>query len=95
MGDSWIRPHGLNTPKSYSYPDPTAEHRENAMHKARYDVAHLTQDDGYALAEMGEAYYHMLTHPMGTEKVIKQLREVRRVLCERSAAMVEEEPTDG
>lgn len=80
MTDSWIRPHGIGTPESYSFPDPTDERRAEAIWKARHAVSTLTRDDGFALAEMAEAYWHLLVHPAGTESVVKQLREVRRCL---------------
>lgn len=80
MSESWIRPNGIGKPESYAFPNPTVTRRTEAVWKARHDVGALTRDEGYALAEMAEAYWHLLCHPAGTGAVVKQLREVRACL---------------
>jgi hypothetical protein len=82
--DSWIRPHGIGTPESYAFPDPTTEHMENAIDHARSFPELLTRADQIALAEMAESYHHLLTHPAGTGSVVRQLRELRRELKRRA-----------
>lgn len=80
MSDTWIRPHGLGTPESYAFPDPTAPARSGAIWRARHGVITLNWGDGISLAEMCEAYRDLLTHPWGTEGSIKKIRELRRCL---------------
>jgi len=77
------RQHGwLRFSEGYSMPDPTDERFRDAAHTARYSLSRLTQTQAYHLCEVFEAYHHLMTHPCGTESVIKQLRAVRRALRE-------------
>ena len=66
---------------SYSFLDPTAEDFAEAAHTARYGAP--TRAQLYLLAECAESLSHILTHPAGTESVVKQVRELRRAIAGR------------
>ena len=80
--EHWIRINPDDPPNRYQFPDPTTERFDNAAHQARYYPGNITRDEGFQLAEAAEAYHHIMTHPMGTEEVIKQIRAIRRALHE-------------
>ncbi len=63
-------------------PDPTDDARCEAAHTARYALQNLTQTQAYKLAEVFEAYHHLMTHPAGTEYAVGQLRAMRRAVKE-------------
>lgn len=77
----WIRMHWTDKKRRYSFPDPTNGIASQAAWKCRYAKDALTQADCFRMAEVYEAYHHLLTHPAGTESVVKQLRAVRRALA--------------
>jgi hypothetical protein len=85
----WIRMHQDDPHRAYAFPDPTTEEVDGAMHTARYDLAHLTQAQAYLLCDIACAYDHLLTHPAGTEAVVRQLREVRREIRRRQCTTPE------
>lgn len=68
--------------EDWSMPDPEYEPLADALHTARYALGSLTQEQAYLILGCAEAYLHLVTHPAGTESVVKQLREVRRALRE-------------
>jgi len=80
----WIRPHGIGFPESYAMPDPTCPRRSDVAWKVRHEPQSLTKTEGCLAAEALEAYHHLLTHPAGTEVMIRKLREVRRKIKEAS-----------
>jgi hypothetical protein len=63
-----------------SAPDPTSELAQEAMEALRSGNRTLTQAECYALAEMCEMYEMLLTHPAGTEAMVKKLRRMRRAV---------------
>jgi hypothetical protein len=65
-----------------TWPDPEAV--EDLRWRLRYDPAAVTERDCAAAAEIIATYVHILTHPAGTESVIRQVRQARRVLRERA-----------
>lgn len=64
-------------------PDPTDEDRQTAAWKCRYGMNQLTQTECFKLAEVFEAYHHLLTHPGGAEYTVGQLRALRRAVKEK------------
>lgn len=73
-----IRMHPGDRERAYSCPDPTAESYREAAWQARYGQPTRTQL--YTLASAAEALDHFLTHPAGTEHVVRQIRELRRAI---------------
>lgn len=58
------------------WPDPICV--PDLIHAARY--RDLTQTEQHHVAAVLEAYHHILTHPAGTEAIVKQVRQVRRAI---------------
>ena len=79
---SWIQMHQDTSEKSYQFVNPCTGRFANAVHTARYANDKLTKDEGYQLAEAAETLWYILAHPATTESIIKQVREVRRVIKE-------------
>jgi hypothetical protein len=52
---------------------------EYALYNAHHNPEELTLKQSRDLAQLAEAYIHILTHPAGTESIIKQVREARRL----------------
>jgi hypothetical protein len=62
--------------------DPEYEPLGEAMHAARYDLEHLTQEQAYLILDAAEAYVHLAAHPAGNKLIIDQLRRVRKAVRE-------------
>ena len=82
MTEHWIKLDG------YKVPDPTTKRFAEATYKARYSPEDLTRDQGFQLAEVAEFYHMLLTHPAGTEAMIKKVRAARAALKERKRTAV-------
>jgi hypothetical protein len=63
-----------------SAPDPTSELAQEAMEALRLGHRTLTQVECYTLAGMCELYEMLLTHPAGTEAMVKKLWHMRRAV---------------
>lgn len=64
----------------YSMPDPNDEALNESLHRLRYNFANATQADAFRVLAAAEAYQHFAAHPAPTRMLIKQLRELRRVV---------------
>lgn len=61
-------------------PDPDDEALHDSMHRARYDMGSLTQQDLYRILRAAEAYCHFAGHPAANTSIIPQLRDLRRAV---------------
>jgi NADPH:quinone reductase-like Zn-dependent oxidoreductase len=55
----------------------------DAAWTARYHPERLTKEQAMALTEAVSTLHHILYHPAGTESVVRQVREARRVIRQR------------
>lgn len=69
--------HGRYYFTDWSMADPEDASLEAAMHKARYDLANLTQEEAYRILAAAEAYVHLASHPADNRSILDQLRAVR------------------
>jgi len=82
--EHWIRINPDDPKRRYSFPDPTTGRFAEAGNIARYNPQTLTRDQGFQLAEVMEAYHLLMTHPMGTEAIIRKIRAIRRAIKNRN-----------
>ena len=86
----WLR-FNEDREETWSMPDPVDPMRSRAAWTARYELRAMTQTQAFLLAEVFEAYHHLMTHPGGTEYAIGQLRAMRRALATSEPRKLREE----
>jgi hypothetical protein len=78
----WRKAGGRYRFGEWSLPDPHDHALHDALHDARYDLAHLSQGQAYRILAAAEAYVHLAGHPAGTEAMVRQLRAIRQAVWE-------------
>jgi hypothetical protein len=74
--------HGTFFFEDWCAPDPDDDDLSDAMHTARYALAHLTQGQAYKILAAAEAYCHFAGHVASNGSILPQLRKLRAAVRE-------------
>ena len=61
-------------------PNPLDEDLSDALWTARYNRESVTKTQLHKILAAAESYIHFTWHPASTERIIKQLRQVRKAV---------------
>jgi hypothetical protein len=78
--------HGTFFFEDWQAPDPDDERLHDAMHKARYGLEHLTQQEAYRILAAAGAYCHFAGHPASNKSILSQLGKLRAAVRQNRKA---------